>query len=87
MHHQLNLARKKIIFYLLKECLSLSVVFVIDKVLYERRTQTTCITSNKEIAIKACEQIDGDYNVNVWIDGEFSNFYMDMNSEEIMKIY
>lgn len=61
--------------------------FKIDKVFHERETRTICITTDKEQVIEICNQINGDYNVALWINGKFSNVYMDIREDEIRELF
>jgi len=62
-------------------------LFKVDKLLYERQTETLCTTSDIEEIIKTCNRIDGDYNLTVWKDGKFLDVYMDLDESEIREIF
>lgn len=64
----------------------MKLLFKVDKVHYERQTETICTTSDIEELILACKRIDGDYNVTVWIDGKFKDVYMDPDEIEIREL-
>lgn len=66
---------------------TLEFLFKIDKVLYERQTETLCITSNIEELIQICRLINCDYNVTVWIDGKFVDVFMDPDEFEIRQLF
>ncbi|MEC0265124.1 hypothetical protein [Paenibacillus anseongense] len=65
----------------------MGIKLIIEKVVYERDTETLGITSDVEEAIKICKSIDGDYNVSVWKNGIFSNLYMDIGEDEIRELF
>ena len=62
-------------------------LFKVDKVMYDRQTETICTTSDINELIRTCKYIDGDFNVTVWIDGDFEDIYMDPDENELRELF